>query len=1050
MNSINEFVLTSSDTFSPLLEGTNNGQVNAVVKNEKNLENANKSLTLNKEINLKNNDEKGVYLAGYEVQQLCDGMIINYSAGITADWSLLPVGQKQIDLINKYFSGSQLIANILQVFPLKKENKHLWITEGFIDIESHTYYKLGFTDRNKNYKKVCMKVYAKCNGWENVLLVKSDTFFPLLHILRAYAVLQQDLFPNTAFELSNYLSFIEKLINVPILNLIKCLKYFTATPLAHFLKNAKPELPEFYPSGHFILFSGKLKLFLKSFLVQNNNPRYYKVSLKLWFAFLQGIKRAAQVVPEIFIVEGYKSHAKILEKLKQTDQGMIEIFSELLTDMTEQVRPKQLLQQIYDPSKNAHFDSSFSVFGAAGYYIRTIQDPYFEDYVYYSHKLVVQTNIIDEDITEVEYHLKEGTTLPSVAELRELIVKMYLPRFDYSSGELYTFQHDNLEQDQPKLKTMVYELAEPLKVRAITKAESLPSWYSKMFQKHMKNYINRFWQFILTKEPLQIAHLNQLEIKHNKLSEEHIVLRSFTKFVSGDYSAATDNIKSSYTRKAFEHLLSSYFSYTDGEVDMFNTITDRNIFRSVLYETEISYPTYTGIEPIIQRNGQLMGSILSFPILCLINLLTYAAALAEYINIGVLEENHVKLNLADLPVLVNGDDILFKCNDEFYLIWKKWIEEAGFHLSIGKNYVHSKVLTINSQCFLYDKDTHNFSNITYLNVGLLIGQSKNGPRSSEENIPLSDWYNTIMMGSTSKQYIHNSFLHYHSDRVKEATNSGDFNLFIPKLLGGLGCFHYDEIPLFITPFQNNLATFLSHYLVDAQTSIKNSKVKNFRSMAEKDKHVSNIVISSKIEFQYFLLFSPIEIGFDIYTGYASPIAVNFSTQEEEELYFSSQIKNNTNDYDLKMFNAEEMIEKSPYEGLTYKDPKRILNKFRRSGYNSTNVLNKNFAEESVNKLVTLHILEKDVLNFDLKNIKNYKIFNDINDDLDDFWGAEGEEEIKGDKNKNKSYADTEIYDEIDLNNNIIYKYFELNDDSISFEQFKQIYMFNLKFQMEYI
>lgn len=41
-----------------------------------------------------------------------------------------------------------------------------------------------------------------------------------------------------------------------------------------------------------------------------------------------------------------------------------------------------------------------------------------------------------------------------------------------------------------------------------------------------------------------------------------------------------------------------------------------------------------------------------------------------------------------MPVRVNGDDILFKCDEEFYYgFWKPAVAAIGFTLSPGKNYV---------------------------------------------------------------------------------------------------------------------------------------------------------------------------------------------------------------------------------------------------------------------------------------------------------------------------------------------------------------------------
>jgi hypothetical protein len=93
------------------------------------------------------------------------------------------------------------------------------------------------------------------------------------------------------------------------------------------------------------------------------------------------------------------------------------------------------------------------------------------------------------------------------------------------------------------------------------------------------------------------------------------------------------------------------------------------------------------------KNGQLMGSILSFPVLCAINLASYWCALEEYTGCTYKKE--------ELPCLINGDDILFKSNDAFYTVWQKWITKAGFTLSVGKNYISPHFITVNSESWLH-------------------------------------------------------------------------------------------------------------------------------------------------------------------------------------------------------------------------------------------------------------------------------------------------------------------------------------------------------------
>jgi hypothetical protein len=75
-----------------------------------------------------------------------------------------------------------------------------------------------------------------------------------------------------------------------------------------------------------------------------------------------------------------------------------------------------------------------------------------------------------------------------------------------------------------------------------------------------------------------------------------------------------------------------------------------------------------------------MGSILSFPILCVVNLLCYWRAVERYWG--------KQVSLRKLQVLINGDDILFRANARLYAIWQEEIKEVGFELSVGKNYIH--------------------------------------------------------------------------------------------------------------------------------------------------------------------------------------------------------------------------------------------------------------------------------------------------------------------------------------------------------------------------
>lgn len=237
--------------------------------------------------------------------------------------------------------------------------------------------------------------------------------------------------------------------------------------------------------------------------------------------------------------------------------------------------------------------------------------------------------------------------------------------------------------------------------------------------------------FRLVGEPVSEAIIHQLVERHLEAGGD-----ISDPFVSGDYSAATDGLDIRLSKIFLEAVLDRLHP----EDQPF-----RDIIASALLEQVLVYPTWTGLPPIRQRNGQLMGSILSFPFLCLANLFAYVQALPN------ASEVRLSRSLLDrLPVLINGDDILFKACDELFSSWGVSTRSVGFSPSIGKNFRHFRFFTVNSVPieFLPAPTPHEFwrevswadmeeSTIPYhisqvpsitiggfINVGLLTGQAK--------------------------------------------------------------------------------------------------------------------------------------------------------------------------------------------------------------------------------------------------------------------------------------------------------------------------------------
>jgi hypothetical protein len=161
---------------------------------------------------------------------------------------------------------------------------------------------------------------------------------------------------------------------------------------------------------------------------------------------------------------------------------------------------------------------------------------------------------------------------------------------------------------------------------------------------------------------------------------------------------------------------------------------------------------------------------------------------------------------------VNGDDILFRTNADQDKIWLQVVEDLGFELSVGKNYVHKDFLMINSTAFLYRNKS--FRPIEFFNVGLLVGQSKlfaaSGTHTSDQDLPLDALYTKVLVGACDKYRAHRRFLHYHVEMVKRMTHNGEYSLFAHPQLGGLGLPLFPELAPHVkfTSFQRKLGSFL--------------------------------------------------------------------------------------------------------------------------------------------------------------------------------------------------------------------------------------------------
>ncbi|QKI79882.1 RNA-dependent RNA polymerase [Erysiphe necator associated ourmia-like virus 52] len=141
-------------------------------------------------------------------------------------------------------------------------------------------------------------------------------------------------------------------------------------------------------------------------------------------------------------------------------------------------------------------------------------------------------------------------------------------------------------------------------------------------------------------------------------------------FTSGDYESATDAIPLSL----YQYLLSIV---NDRSVNVPDSVKD-----FAMKDSKKIFIDKGGHELGVQERGQLMGSYLSFPFLCLLNYLCFRYSIRR-----------------NVPVLINGDDIVFRSTEEESKRWMENVRRCGLVLSRGKTLVHPRIFTLNSLLF---------------------------------------------------------------------------------------------------------------------------------------------------------------------------------------------------------------------------------------------------------------------------------------------------------------------------------------------------------------
>jgi len=249
-------------------------------------------------------------------------------------------------------------------------------------------------------------------------------------------------------------------------------------------------------------------------------------------------------------------------------------------------------------------------------------------------------------------------------------------RFIDMRDRVSAFQQYVDDQWQPRLSKGLHAtpvpILEPLKVRIITKGQAAEYYRCIELQKLMHGALRKHPVFQCIGHPIEDDDWANTFCSQDELKEDEF-------FVSGDYKAATDNLRSDLSEYTWKCICrnvrlgwdkKTYLSWTKYEDLGLKALTGHIL--------------HYGSEEIPQSWGQLMGSPMSFPILCIVN----AAA-----TLVALEKEYGP----DIQIRVNGDDIAFIANPAQYERWKEVTHFCGLDFSIGKNYTSRQFVIMNSE-----------------------------------------------------------------------------------------------------------------------------------------------------------------------------------------------------------------------------------------------------------------------------------------------------------------------------------------------------------------
>jgi hypothetical protein len=358
------------------------------------------------------------------------------------------------------------------------------------------------------------------------------------------------------------------------------------------------------------------------------------------------------VAPPDFVENTFLDHKKALTREEMITDRETDVILSRVKGQIDNICDKLFRYKLFShkdplPSLRACYENKLSEAGAFGELLMGFEMPVSLD----SDQLFGMTWTAKEGCQEIRFIPGDDV----VAEFQDYVDDLWESRLD------------------ERLEAVPVPILEPLKVRMITKGQAAEYYRTIELQKFMHSALRAHPIFQYIGHPIDDESWVEAFRHHAELPVGKF-------YVSGDYKAATDNLRPELSIYAWEAICSRTGIWQDGYKRLIDT-PYAALGRKALCGHRLHYPDEVVVD---QTWGQLMGSPMSFPILCLVN----AAA-----TLAALDWRFAK----NLPLRVNGDDIGFIADDHEYWLWKKFTGACGLEFSIGKNYTSREFLIINSE-----------------------------------------------------------------------------------------------------------------------------------------------------------------------------------------------------------------------------------------------------------------------------------------------------------------------------------------------------------------